>query len=315
LASSTLSSLSYHGASCFCLLARHADAASRIPFYYAFKTLFLLYLVLPQTQGSSFIYLNYIQPFFRIHETDIDAGIASLKSRAYASIQEWARKLWGHALSSVGQQRQADLTAAAALAQGAVLATAAPPTINDPISGPAQLLGNLWNSYGPVMVASGAALLQAGASASAQAAAAPPAPSRLDSSFHNTDATEARRRQLEAELNALNSGRPPAPTPTSPPVMGYDLFGPPQPMPTADASFSRTSSNESDLRARTGGTPGRFEEVEVPSDIEGEQGYVPTAAGLRPIRSSRPGGQQERTASWFGWGGPSAQGYERVRTD
>jgi receptor expression-enhancing protein 1/2/3/4 len=95
-------------------------------------------------------------------------------------------------------------------------------------------------------------------------------------------------------------------------------FGPPQPTPTAGASVSRTSSSEfSDVRQRSGRTSaqggvGRFEEVEVPSDIEDEQGFIPTAGEdgptLRPIKG--------RQTSWFGgWNDPNAAGYERVKTD
>lgn len=43
-----------------------------IPFYSWFRLFFLLYLVLPQTQGAKIIYLNYLEPYIVDHETRID---------------------------------------------------------------------------------------------------------------------------------------------------------------------------------------------------------------------------------------------------
>lgn len=48
----------------------------RILLYALFKTLFLLYLALPQTQGALY------QPFFHLHELEIDMGLAQLKAHA-----------------------------------------------------------------------------------------------------------------------------------------------------------------------------------------------------------------------------------------
>ena len=46
-----------------------------VPFYSWFRLFFLLYLVLPQTQGAKFLYLNYVEPFIVQHEQDIDVFI------------------------------------------------------------------------------------------------------------------------------------------------------------------------------------------------------------------------------------------------
>jgi TB2/DP1, HVA22 family len=43
-----------------------------IPFYPWFRLIFLLYLVLPQTQGAKVLYLNYLEPYIVEHETRID---------------------------------------------------------------------------------------------------------------------------------------------------------------------------------------------------------------------------------------------------
>ncbi|KAM0322553.1 hypothetical protein ACHAQA_009400 [Verticillium albo-atrum] len=49
---------------------------SWIPFYAYLRFFFLLYLVLPQTQGARFIYETYVHPFLEDHETQIEAFIA-----------------------------------------------------------------------------------------------------------------------------------------------------------------------------------------------------------------------------------------------
>ena len=175
----------------------------------------------------------------------------------------------------------------------AAINTGAPPTLSDPISGPASLAQTFWSNFGPSMLAAGAGILrqaQTTAQSSAQAMETPPAgPSRLNS----TQSVLDRRRQLEAELAALSS---------HPELQGYDVSAPSMPTPPAD-NHSRNSSSSS-LRARSGTGNGRFEEVEVPSDIESD--------GLMSPSSDRP--PQTKRTSWFGWGG-NPQGYERVKSD
>jgi hypothetical protein len=43
-----------------------------VPFYSWFRLFFLLYLVLPQTQGAKILYLNYLDPFVVGHERELD---------------------------------------------------------------------------------------------------------------------------------------------------------------------------------------------------------------------------------------------------
>ena len=45
---------------------------SVIPFYQFFRFLFMLWLVLPQSQGASQLYITYVQPFLQKHESEID---------------------------------------------------------------------------------------------------------------------------------------------------------------------------------------------------------------------------------------------------
>ncbi|EMS25092.1 TB2/DP1/HVA22-related protein [Rhodotorula toruloides NP11] len=52
------------------------------PFYHEVKTLAILWLVLPQVQGASYIYINYLSPFLTAHEADIDAALSDARSSA-----------------------------------------------------------------------------------------------------------------------------------------------------------------------------------------------------------------------------------------
>ncbi|KAI0049521.1 hypothetical protein FA95DRAFT_1594507 [Auriscalpium vulgare] len=267
---------------------------SWIPFYYPIKTIFFLYLALPQTRGSSYLYITHLQPFLHSHESQIDATLASLRTRIFAFLQERARALWEHVAASVNQPAPSSTTVPPA-------GGAAPPTLSDPVSGPTQMLGTFWRTYGPAIVASGAALLRQGAASSAEssnnAMGSPPAgPSRVASTSSHLGGQNAaeRKRQLEAELASLAD------------TQGYDVGDVPGvPMPSGAPSVRpRTSSSESDLRERNGGNNGRFEEIEVPSEDD------------EPAR--RPPAAQRRSSGWFsGWGAgaPAGQGYERVKND
>ncbi|KAF3355602.1 hypothetical protein VdG1_06866 [Verticillium dahliae VDG1] len=56
-----------------------------IPFYAYLRLFFLLYLVLPQTQGARLLYETYVHPFLEDNETQIEAFIADLHDRAKAA--------------------------------------------------------------------------------------------------------------------------------------------------------------------------------------------------------------------------------------
>lgn len=269
------------------------------------KTIFLLYLSLPQTQGSSYIYVRYLQPFFHYHEDDIDATLVRLKTRIYTFVQEKLQLLWNQIMGSLGQAAAAESTRQP---EGSADA-AQPPTMADPVSGPAQLLGGLWRTYGPSIVASGAALLrQTGQAAhpsatttggtslfSGLAAAAPAQPQRPHMSGVNRATTESlleRRRQLEAELASLQHLDDSA-SDSSPERMIPVQHGSSSYLPTSPAG------SDADLRSRVA----QYEEVEVPSDVEGyDLGGV---TRISDSDSNRTGAANRRT-SWFGWVSPPA---------
>ncbi|ORZ28138.1 TB2/DP1/HVA22-related protein, partial [Lobosporangium transversale] len=43
-----------------------------LPFYYEIKLLFVLWMILPQTQGSIYLYQAVVDPYLSQHEHDID---------------------------------------------------------------------------------------------------------------------------------------------------------------------------------------------------------------------------------------------------
>lgn len=281
--------------------------------------MFLLYLALPQTRGASFLYINHLQPFFHTHETQIDAALASLKAKVYAFLQERVRALWEHVSATIGQQQQ---QAASFAPAGGAPHPGAPPTLTNPVSGPAQLVSTLWNSFGPGILASGTAMLrQSAAAATAPAATANPALSTPPGSRVRAGSSQQsvveRRRQLEAELAALSHAQAQEAA-----LGGTDPA--PRPIPPASPAVSPSrASSASDLNLRERTTSGRFEEVEVPSDVEGydveERDDV--GGGRAGYEAGRPGAQKR--GSWFGWsagagsgsGGSGKGGYERVKSD
>ncbi|KAI9437946.1 TB2/DP1, HVA22 family-domain-containing protein [Lactarius indigo] len=225
---------------------------SWIPFYYLVKMLFLLYIALPQTQGASYLYQTQLAPTLRAHESQIDAALAQLRTRVFAFLQARARMLWEYVIASASAGPQPASTASGAGA-GAGSGQQGPP-LSDSVSGPTQMLGTLWRTYGPAIVAGGTALLQ-------RQGLPPPAPAASASSSSGSATSDAPR--------------------------GYDLDADgPEPvlMPPAQ---SRTSSagSVSGLRGRVSSAnnispDARFEEVEVPSDAESER-----ASGAPPAPS------------------------------
>ncbi|KAF5323315.1 hypothetical protein D9611_005749 [Ephemerocybe angulata] len=105
--------------------------AEWLPFYWEVKTLFLLYLSLPQTQGSTYIYQTYVHPFLIKNEASIDAGIDGLQSNALTFIQAKLTDLF----------RTLSNSANAAGAPGTPGGTAGVPSWQASAAG-------LWNAYG-----------------------------------------------------------------------------------------------------------------------------------------------------------------------
>jgi len=58
-----------------------------VPFYWEVKTLFLLYLALPQTEGSTYVFNTYLYPVFIKNQADIDAFINAMGSHSFKFLQ------------------------------------------------------------------------------------------------------------------------------------------------------------------------------------------------------------------------------------
>lgn len=149
--------------------------AHRIPFYTPAKTLFLLYLSLPYTQGSSYIYTNHLHPFLLANEPEIDLKIGEVRGQAWECLARAGRAalLWVANIVGVG-----DGVAGAGVGLGDVNGSGAgaglnggPGGLNQPpsaahaqtlpptstaammMSTPAQALLGLWRVYGPQIAA------------------------------------------------------------------------------------------------------------------------------------------------------------------
>jgi receptor expression-enhancing protein 1/2/3/4 len=132
---------------------------SRIPFYHTLKMIFLLYIALPQLQGSSYLYRSHLQPFFRSHESQIDSTLARMKARLYAFLQQRMRMVWDQASGIATGQAAPTSAVSRELEEDDRVGAVPPPSLANPVGGPMALASSLWASYGPGLIASGVALM------------------------------------------------------------------------------------------------------------------------------------------------------------
>ncbi|KAI5480954.1 hypothetical protein MNV49_006764 [Pseudohyphozyma bogoriensis] len=135
---------------------------SWFPFYFEVKTIVILWLTLPQIQGSTYIYVAHLHPFLSSHESDIDAALADAKVRAKQVGLEYLNS----AVQRLKQAVVGNLAPQLLEAEGNPPAQTVPhpPTLADPASNATSnlynLAGNVLRTYGPAAVAAGTALLQ-----------------------------------------------------------------------------------------------------------------------------------------------------------
>ncbi|GJE85798.1 HVA22/TB2/DP1 family protein [Phanerochaete sordida] len=67
---------------------------SWFPFYWELRMVFLLFLALPQTSGSTWVYQTYLDPYFQKNEADIDASIVAAQSKGLTFVQEKGTAAW-----------------------------------------------------------------------------------------------------------------------------------------------------------------------------------------------------------------------------
>ncbi|KAJ7786136.1 TB2/DP1, HVA22 family-domain-containing protein [Mycena metata] len=146
---------------------------SWFPFYFEIKIIFILFLALPQTQGSTFIYQMYLQPFFSKNEVELDAGIMNIQRKTLSFAQARFATLWQALWSAINKN-------AATGQQAPPTPGQAPPAPGGGLSMESAM--GLFRTYGPSLMGA------------LQPAAAPPAgpsptPSPLPSPAANIAAT------------------------------------------------------------------------------------------------------------------------------
>jgi receptor expression-enhancing protein 1/2/3/4 len=276
----------------------------RIPFYSTIKAIFLLYLALPQTQGATYVYQNHLRPFFAKHEQQIDQTIAEVRARVYRFLQDKARGAWHSILGALAPGTEGTTAQQGPIPTGP---TQPPPTMNNPAGGPAQLISSLWTSYGPSILAGGAALinqtaaatLPAGSPSGSQPAATShrsvnPLSTPPGSVFGGRSSEQAGgRKRLDVELDQLSS----IPQPVRPANNPAHSSG------ASTSAGSSPSLRERTISGRVEEKGGEYDGYEVDGD-EFVGGFIPQ----QPKTPSR--------ASWFGWGqGSRKDGYDRLKTD
>jgi len=67
---------------------------SWFPFYWEIKTLVLLFLSLPQFEGSTYVYTTYVEHYLIQNESNIDCSIAAARDESLQYLQTRLTALW-----------------------------------------------------------------------------------------------------------------------------------------------------------------------------------------------------------------------------
>ncbi|KLO18986.1 hypothetical protein SCHPADRAFT_935809 [Schizopora paradoxa] len=127
---------------------------SWIPFYYSLRMTFLLYLLLPQTNGATYVYKTHLEPFLKSHEADVDAWYLRYKTFAYNCVLNHFHTLWKLVAESLkNQARPAPSSDAPADPN-----SPNPPPLQTVASALVGVVGGLCKVYGPTVLAIGTAV-------------------------------------------------------------------------------------------------------------------------------------------------------------
>ncbi|KAF9962446.1 receptor accessory protein 4 [Mortierella alpina] len=63
-----------------------------LPFYYEVKMLFVLWMILPQTQGSIYLYQTFVDPYLSQHEREIDQTLKDIQKQAMAMGMQYIKQ-------------------------------------------------------------------------------------------------------------------------------------------------------------------------------------------------------------------------------
>lgn len=149
-----------------------------VPMYEVLKLLFILWLVMPQTNGAALIFAHYLTPFLAAYERDIDKVVSSANG--------WSLDLVANILQAVANTLRAQLAtlvgpvlqAAPAPVQGMPV----PPSQHNPAQGVISQAASALQVSAPIVMGIGTAIANWIMAASQQASDAahpeePPAPS------------------------------------------------------------------------------------------------------------------------------------------
>ncbi|KAI1314610.1 receptor accessory protein 4 [Mortierella claussenii] len=63
-----------------------------LPFYYEIKLLFILWMIMPQTQGSIYLYQAVVDPYLAQHEGDIDKALKDMQKQAMTMGMQYVKQ-------------------------------------------------------------------------------------------------------------------------------------------------------------------------------------------------------------------------------
>jgi len=288
-----------------------------IPLYGLLKTTFLLWLALPQSQGATYIYRTHLAPFLTEYEPTIDSYISQYKKKLYQYLQDQFRSLWKHISSMITQHTGLNLNlvdptaspnteAMQGLAGSGRGDGVRPEDAASGLNQGAQMALGLWRTWGPTVMKALKPIQETTDEPPTPRFIVAPAagPSASSSGFTDTASILARRRQLEAELAALDAMHPPG-SPNFPSI----------PTPSNGTEVSSGSSDHPspsmgniNLQQSQYLKDGRYEEIRR-EEIDDETDED------RERSEGETGPESSAAAGWWPAWGRRSSGYERVKTE
>ncbi|KAK5995305.1 Receptor expression-enhancing protein 4 [Cladobotryum mycophilum] len=184
---------------------------SWVPFYGYIRLFFFLYLILPQTQGARVLYEEYIHPFLRENEGQIDDFIASAHDRLKAAGITYVRRAIDYLRTQIlglppTEHDPPPPPTAAAAAQGYTSALLARFNIPTAASSAAGSVGSEFYNLlaGAVSAATGAAVRGEHGGSAAPVHSASVIPAHLQDSRERMTFIAAQRDRLNILLTALD---------------------------------------------------------------------------------------------------------------
>ncbi|GAA5916823.1 hypothetical protein JCM6882_006362, partial [Rhodosporidiobolus microsporus] len=302
--------------------------AGWFPFYYELKTLAILWLVLPQIQGSTYLYTHHLSPFLTAHESDIDLFVANLRSSALALGASYLQRAIRAAKQAVLGSVLADVDAAAGAppppppGQGAD--AHAPPLLADPpvqsgaatpqgaaASSLAAFAAGLVRQYAPAAVSAGRALLRPNEGAGGAGGAGGKG---VSADGQGEEGKRRRRDELRRELASLGGGGEDELSSASgfSSGSGSDGLRERSPTPSTASSIPSSLSPASSPSGPGGGTPRDPVAHRVMSNLGSSlagSAYEELTHDEARGFAVGGGGEGAGKGGWFGWGG-GAQGEE-----